>query len=80
MPLSQAEIEHKQSALEAHRTQYESNGRYLSSFIRANELFGDYEDTVLPRESAEQGLEQAAPAERVCRTSSPKRSGRSSSA
>ena len=63
--LSQAEIDRKQSALEAHRTQFESNGRYLSSFIRANELFGDYGDTPLPRQDAEEGLDQAVPAARV---------------
>jgi len=61
LPLSQAEISRTQSALEAHRTQYESNARYLSSFIRANELFGDYPDAVLSAGGAELSLETAAP-------------------
>lgn len=62
LPLSQAEVSRKFSALTAHRTQYESNARYLSSFIRANELFGDYSDTVLPEAGPELSIEAVEPA------------------
>ncbi|MFX1534913.1 MAG: PIG-L deacetylase family protein [Promethearchaeota archaeon] len=43
VPLSDVEIETKFKALEAHQTQLRSNKKYLLSFIRSNELFGDYE-------------------------------------
>ncbi|MGE5602986.1 MAG: PIG-L deacetylase family protein [Nitrososphaerales archaeon] len=48
LPLTRAETNRKLAALQQHRTQYQSNGHYLSSFVRANELFGDYWDTALP--------------------------------
>jgi len=41
-PLSAEETDRKFTALQAHRTQYESNAAYLSSFVRRNELFGDF--------------------------------------
>jgi len=40
--LSADEAERKTEALRAHKTQYESNARYLLSFASPNELFGDY--------------------------------------
>ncbi len=61
LPLSQDEVSRKQAALQAHRTQYDSNARYLSSFLRANELFGSYPDAALAAADAELGLETAAP-------------------
>ena len=36
------ETEIKQTALKAHKSQYHSNTKYLLSFIRSNELFGDF--------------------------------------
>ena len=35
-------IEKKREALEAHKSQYQSSKKYLLSFIRRNELFGDF--------------------------------------
>jgi len=40
--LSREALEQKHRALQAHRTQYESSARYLLSFIRPNELFGEF--------------------------------------
>ena len=40
--LSPAQLERKHQAIQAHRTQYGSSPRYLLSFIRPNELFGDF--------------------------------------
>ncbi len=61
LPLSQDEVSRKQMALEAHHTQYDSNARYLSSFIRANELFGNTPDATLTAPDTELGLETAEP-------------------
>lgn len=41
-PLQPAEIGRKRAALEACRTQFQSSSNYLLSFIRSNELFGDF--------------------------------------
>ena len=41
-PLSTAQIDTNRAALKAHRTQYNSTKTYLTSFLRANELFGDF--------------------------------------
>ncbi|HOW36460.1 MAG TPA: PIG-L family deacetylase [Candidatus Omnitrophota bacterium] len=41
-PLSPEEISRKEAALKAHRSQYRSSEKYLLSFVRANELFGDF--------------------------------------
>lgn len=41
-PLSPEEIEHKVAALKAHKSQYRSSEKYLLSFVRTNELFGDF--------------------------------------
>jgi LmbE family N-acetylglucosaminyl deacetylase/GNAT superfamily N-acetyltransferase len=37
-----AEVETKRAALESHRSQLAVSGKYLRSFVRASELFGDY--------------------------------------
>lgn len=63
LPLSQDAISRKLTALKAHQTQYNSNARYLSSFIRANELFGDYPDAVVARTGVELSLETAEPSQ-----------------
>lgn len=63
MPLSQAEVSRKLTALESHRTQYDSNERYLSSFIRANELFGDYPDATVAGTDAGLSLGTGAPSQ-----------------
>lgn len=41
LPLAPAEVEAKLAALKCHRTQYLASARYLNSFVRTNELFGD---------------------------------------
>ncbi len=41
-PLTPAQVATKHRALQEHVTQYKSNGRYLRTFIRTNELFGDW--------------------------------------
>lgn len=40
--LSEAEVTRKQAAIRAHRTQYGYSATYLLSFVRPNELFGDF--------------------------------------
>ncbi|MFA5116009.1 MAG: PIG-L deacetylase family protein [Candidatus Omnitrophota bacterium] len=40
--LALPDVEQKEAAIRAHRSQYKSCPGYLSSFIRRNELFGDY--------------------------------------
>ena len=40
--LSKEEFDLKKAALQAHRSQYSSSRSYLSSFVRSNELFGDF--------------------------------------
>ena len=40
-PLTLEQVDLKQNALARHRTQFEYDHDYLSSFIRSNELFGD---------------------------------------
>jgi len=48
LSLTPAQVERKLAALQAHRSQYQSNRRYLRSFVRVNELFGDFHGGVLP--------------------------------
>ncbi|MGO9244070.1 MAG: PIG-L deacetylase family protein [Verrucomicrobiia bacterium] len=48
VPLSHDQIQLKECALRAHRSQVESSGKYLLSFVRANELFGDFPPLVVP--------------------------------
>lgn len=47
LSLNENEIEKKEIALKKHRSQYGSNRRFLVSFIRTNELFGDLPTIVL---------------------------------
>jgi LmbE family N-acetylglucosaminyl deacetylase len=42
MPLSGEQVHIKESALHAHRSQMDYSKTYLNSFVRANELFGDF--------------------------------------
>ena len=52
--LKPAEIELKHTAIKKHRSQYEYSSSYLLSFIRSNELFGDFPDiTLKPNVSSE---------------------------
>ncbi|MFX0091714.1 MAG: hypothetical protein ACFFBD_08115, partial [Candidatus Hodarchaeota archaeon] len=43
LPLQVEEMKLKYEALNAHKTQINSNRKYLLSFMKMNELFGDYE-------------------------------------
>ncbi len=61
LPLTRPETDRKLAALEAHRTQYGSNARYLSSFIRGNELFGGYPDAAVAASGRELSLETTEP-------------------
>lgn len=42
LPLEKNEIAGKYAAIREHKTQYEYSGKYLSSFVRTNEMFGDF--------------------------------------
>ncbi|MCM8812839.1 MAG: PIG-L family deacetylase [Candidatus Omnitrophica bacterium] len=42
VPLTAGEIMRKERALKIHQSQYRSSPQYLLSFVRRNELFGDY--------------------------------------
>ncbi|MFX0064296.1 MAG: PIG-L deacetylase family protein [Candidatus Hermodarchaeota archaeon] len=46
LPLTDEEVKMKYEALKAHKTQFATNKKYLDSFIKKNELFGDY--TIIP--------------------------------
>jgi LmbE family N-acetylglucosaminyl deacetylase len=48
VPLSQEQVLVKEAALGAHRSQVEASRNYLLSFVRANELFGDFPSVVVP--------------------------------
>ena len=48
LPLSLGQIRVKETALLAHRSQVDASGKYLLSFVRANELFGDFPPVVVP--------------------------------
>jgi LmbE family N-acetylglucosaminyl deacetylase len=56
VPLSEQQARVKESALRAHRSQVESSGKYLLSFVRANELFGDFPSFVVPTVPVENQL------------------------
>ncbi|MEN6425394.1 MAG: PIG-L family deacetylase [Phycisphaerales bacterium] len=45
--MSPPEMRRKRVALRAHHTQYETTPRYLDSFVRSNELFGDLSEVEL---------------------------------
>jgi LmbE family N-acetylglucosaminyl deacetylase len=56
VPLSEQQIQVKESALRVHRSEVASSGHYLLSFVRANELFGDFPPVVVPTVPAESRL------------------------
>ncbi len=47
-PLSPPQVQVKEAALRAHRSQVDSSENYLLSFVRSNELFGDFPPVVVP--------------------------------
>ena len=47
--LTEDEVSRKEAALQAHQTQYGYCRTYLDSFVRTDELYGDFEDVRLPR-------------------------------
>ncbi len=47
-PLNPFEVQVKIAALKAHRSQYQSTPKYLLTFMRSNELFGDFPVIKLP--------------------------------
>ena len=57
-PLSASELGVKRVALQQHKTQYEANRRYLDSFLRTNELFGDMPTVPLVEGAADVSLSQ----------------------
>ncbi len=68
--LAPAENERKLAALQKHQTQYKMSAEYLNSFIRSNELFGDYPDAALQSNSLQvfkQGLDYRAAAPAIPR-------------
>lgn len=48
VPLSEQQIQVKESALRTHHSQVSCSGHYLLSFVRANELFGDFPPVIVP--------------------------------
>ena len=50
--LTPREVEVKIKALKAHKSQYQSTPKYLLSFVRTNELFGDFPVIKLPVNTA----------------------------
>jgi LmbE family N-acetylglucosaminyl deacetylase len=59
-PLNPGEFDIKRSALQQHKTQYEANRRYLDSFLRINELFGDMPPVRLEPGAVEVNVSQRA--------------------
>lgn len=57
LELSSKEIEKKYHALLCHKSQTESSAFYLLSFVRKNELFSDYPETVLEKQVSQKGKE-----------------------
>ena len=47
LKLTSGEIEVKHKAIKQHRSQYDASKKYLLSFIRSNELFGDFDPIIL---------------------------------
>ena len=58
MPLSPDRIVKKREALLAHKTQVHYNAKYLFSFIRENELFGDFSPVLVTGEESSGVLEK----------------------
>ena len=67
--LTPAEVDRKAAALQKHQTQVNMSASYLNSFMRANELFGDYPERMLQPASSDailsstQGVTGAIPAQ-----------------
>jgi LmbE family N-acetylglucosaminyl deacetylase len=59
-PLNAAELDVKRTALQQHKSQYEANRRYLDSFLRTNELFGDMLTVSLAQGATDVSLSQQA--------------------
>ncbi|MBI3321274.1 MAG: PIG-L family deacetylase [Candidatus Omnitrophica bacterium] len=60
-PVRPEAMEHKRRALEAHRSQYAYSAKYLLSFVRANELFGDFRTAELRPSAATVSFERQPP-------------------
>ena len=58
--LSPSEVEKKEAALKAHKSQYMSGPRSMGSFVRLNELFGDFPMIPLFSKLSADPLSQAA--------------------
>jgi len=68
LPIPYRDTMTKYSALKNHVTQYESNKKYLNSFIRTNEIYGNFEDIYLSANPIDisldkSDLEESAPSE-----------------
>lgn len=53
VPLSERQVQVKETALWAHRSQMDVSKNYLLSFVRANELFGDFPPLAVPAATVE---------------------------
>jgi LmbE family N-acetylglucosaminyl deacetylase len=58
--LTTQEIENNRNAIMAHRSQYISNSKYLLSFLRRNELYGDFPQILLKERGIKNSLVQHA--------------------
>jgi LmbE family N-acetylglucosaminyl deacetylase len=56
VPLSKLQVQVKETALRAHRSQMDVSKNYLLSFVRANELFGDFPSLAVPAVPVESQL------------------------
>lgn len=68
LPMKSGNAQTKFSALKSHVTQYESNKKYLNSFIRTNEIYGNFENIYLNTKPIDisldkNDLEESAPSE-----------------
>jgi len=61
LPLTSHEVAIKAAALQEHRTQLASGRKFLTRFLRPNELFGDFDEIVLPSTSTVTELPLSAP-------------------
>jgi LmbE family N-acetylglucosaminyl deacetylase len=57
LPLGQTEVTNNFAAIQLHRTQYRGNRDYLESFIRTNELFGDFPDIPLGTSASDTSIQ-----------------------
>jgi LmbE family N-acetylglucosaminyl deacetylase len=57
--LTPEQVERKLTALQQHRSQYNVSAAYLNSFMRANELFGDYPDQALQYQKSDEVLSRS---------------------